>query len=84
MAYRLCIQPQNPENSLYSHCENSFKNVIKRQNCKIDACRICCVSIDPIYHADQPEDNLQNCWRKCSKSIKLLIVGFNAFNDIFK
>ncbi len=68
MAERLCIEPQNPEHTLYNHCDINFKNPIRRQNCKIDSCRICCVSIDPIYHADQSEENLKNCWKNCSKS----------------
>jgi hypothetical protein len=68
MADRLCIEPVNPEKSLYSHCDSHFGNFVQKQNCKVDACRICCISIDPIFHASQSDENLKNCWKKCSIS----------------
>ena len=68
MYENLCIEPKNPDVSLYSHCDDNFEGLIQKQNCKIDACRICCISIDPIYHANQSEESLNDCWKKCSTS----------------
>ena len=67
--HRLCFVSPDPERNLYSYCDNNFSNVILRQNCKIDGCRMCCVNSDNILHTNMSMKSLNECFTKCAKGI---------------
>ena len=46
-AWKSCIEPQNPERSIYNYCESGFGgDFYKEKKCKVDMCNACCVSTD--------------------------------------
>lgn len=67
----LCINVPKPENSVYSYCDDRFDQFTEKTTCKLDLCRICCVSSDTIHNTKSTDKNLDECFKKCGKTFVL-------------
>ena len=67
-AWKSCIEPQNPERSIYNYCESGFAgDFYKEKKCKVDMCNACCVSTDTKKGGETISDEgLRKCYEKCS------------------
>jgi len=64
----LCISVTHPNNSIYAYCENNFKEMTKISECKVDTCRLCCVSTDEIKFTNVAPSSLNECFQKCAET----------------
>ena len=66
--WKSCIEPQNPERSIYNYCESGFAgDFYKEKKCKVDMCNACCVSTDTKKGGETMSDEgLRKCYEKCS------------------
>ena len=78
--FDLCINVQNPKTSIYSYCDDNFVKKREKNICKVDTCRLCCVTSDQMNNMNMGLGLLNQCFEKCAKTWKL---GREA-KDLFK
>ena len=64
----LCINVARPEYSIYAYCENTFKGIVKVSSCKLDSCRLCCVTTDEVRNTDIALNSLNKCFEACAST----------------
>ena len=62
----LCINVAKPEYSIYAYCDDTFSGVINVSKCKLDTCRLCCVTTDEVRSTDIALDSLNKCFEACA------------------
>jgi hypothetical protein len=73
-SWKSCVEPTNPQNSVYQYCDQNFKNdFFSRSRCKIDMCNLCCISYDEIGGSAVTDDVVKECYSTCTKS-KIIII----------
>ena len=68
---KLCIKVENPKTSIYSYCDENFSKNEDKQICKLDSCRLCCVTSDKIQNINLGIGILNKCFKKCAKTWKI-------------
>ena len=63
----ICISTPKPENSIYAYCDNNFKGFMETVLCKLDTCRVCCVTSDQMTRKKDSNQNLESCFQKCAE-----------------
>lgn len=67
-SWKSCIEPQNQDNSVYPYCDKIFaKDFFQKSRCKVDMCKLCCISFDPLGKTNMANSSLNNCYKKCIK-----------------
>ena len=61
-----CINVAKPQFSIYSYCDNQFEGYMNITTCKLDTCRVCCVTADQITRKKDSMENLQMCFQSCA------------------
>jgi len=67
----VCLNVDIPNYSIYEYCDAHFKNLSESQRCKVDTCRLCCISVDEIKHTNLSNKGLNSCFKNCSKKFQL-------------
>jgi len=62
---QICINVEKPEYSFYGYCDDNFIEMDENIKCKLDSCRVCCVTSDQFMKSDENTKNLENCFQKC-------------------
>ena len=68
--FDLCIRVENPKTSIYSYCDSNFTKNEDKITCKIDTCRLCCVTTDQMEKMNLGLGLLNNCFERCAKTWK--------------
>ena len=66
MTNDLCINVPKPNYSIYAYCDDTFSEFKKKILCKLDTCRVCCVTSDQIWNVTGQLDELNICFHQCS------------------
>jgi hypothetical protein len=64
----ICINVSKPQFSIYAYCEDKFRGHNSIMNCKLDTCRVCCVTHDQVTTREYSIENLEKCFKKCAKT----------------
>ena len=64
----LCINVAKPEFSVYAYCDDAFKGIINSSKCKLDSCRLCCVTTDEVRSTDLGLNTLNKCFEACAET----------------
>ena len=64
----ICINIPKPEYSIYAYCDDNFEGYMKTTTCKLDTCRVCCVTSDQMTYKKDSIPNLENCFQKCAET----------------
>ncbi len=68
-SWKACVQPKNPEDSIYPYCETLFeKDFYQKIRCKTDMCNLCCVSFDEMGSEMLSNSVVNECYLQCVKS----------------
>lgn len=62
----LCINVAKPAFSIYAYCDDTFEGIVNISRCKLDTCRLCCVSTDEVRNTDLAINSLDKCFEACS------------------
>jgi len=82
--YDLCINVGNPSSSVYTYCDESFEVERERATCKIDACRLCCVTSDQIGKINVGIGVLDQCFSKCGQTFGKPEIQSTFLDDLNK
>jgi len=63
----LCINIARPNFSIYAYCDDHFSGEVAKSTCKLDTCRLCCVTTDEVRHKNLKIRNLFKCFQECGK-----------------
>jgi len=58
-SWKGCIDVDHPNYSIYGYCDDNFKNTMDASKCKIDSCRLCCVTLDEMKHTNMSMKSLK-------------------------
>lgn len=64
--YDLCIKVENPKTSIYSYCDANFIKPEEKIICKVDTCRLCCVTSDQMKKMNIGIGLLNKCFQQCA------------------
>lgn len=64
----ICINVEKPQYSIYSYCDDHFREFQKTTLCKLDTCRVCCVTTDQVTKQPYSLDSLQKCFKLCAET----------------
>ena len=64
----LCINVPKPQASIYAYCDDHFEGYSNQINCKLDTCRVCCVTADQVFKTKNDMKRLESCFQKCGKT----------------
>lgn len=68
-SWQSCLNPSQPEKSVYPYCDEMFKNdFYQNTKCKNDMCNLCCVSVDTKGRHSLTDLSLNECYTQCAKS----------------
>jgi hypothetical protein len=69
--FDLCIRVENPKTSIYSYCDENFISKEEKTRCKVDTCRVCCVTSDRMKKMNLGMGMLNKCFEKCAQTWRL-------------
>lgn len=78
--FDLCIKVENPKTSIYSYCDDNFVKSNEKTICKVDTCRLCCVTSDQMNNMNIGIVLLNKCFEKCAQTWKFK----KEVGDLFK
>ena len=91
------INVAHPETSVYKYCEDTFRGIVNISDCKVDSCRLCCVTTDEVKNTNLGISTLNQCFQKCAETFVpiplenwiIIIEKFSKItpkvkNDLFK
>jgi hypothetical protein len=62
----ICINSQNPLNSIYDYCDSKISDPDSKKTCKLDMCNLCCSTLDSIVHKQYSINSIKKCFEACS------------------
>ncbi len=82
-SWKSCIEPQTQDDTIYPYCEKLFeKDYFQKSRCKIDMCKLCCISFDSVGKTNLAKSALNKCYKGCIESKIIYNIDFDKMPDV--